>query len=80
VLNLDGVINEAAYVHLKNKTMDSYLVTQKIDYIVEEVYLFKMWDSYLGGQLSKHYKLVDLRKEKKLLRWPWHTLGIYMRK
>jgi hypothetical protein len=80
VINLDGVINEAAYFHLKNKTMDSYLAEQKIDYIVEEVYLFKMWDNYLEGQLSKHYKLVDLRKEEKLLRWPWHTVGIYVRK
>jgi hypothetical protein len=80
VINLDGVINEDAYLHLKDKTMDSYLVEQKIDYIVEEVYLFNMWDNYLEGQLSKHFKLVTLRKEKKLRRWPWHRLGIYKRK
>jgi len=79
VINLDGVINKEAYFNLKNKTMDVYLDEQRIDYLVEEVFLFRMWDNYLGGQLSKDYYMVALKKEK-LLRRGWNKLGIYKRK
>jgi len=79
VINLDGVLNKEAYFHLQNKTMDVYLDEQKIDYLVEEVFLFRMWDNYLGGQLSKHYSMVASKTEK-LLRRGWNKLGIYKRK
>lgn len=79
VINLDGVTNEKAYFHLKNKTMGVYLDEQKIDYLVEEVFLFRMWDNYLEGQLSKHYSMIALKKEK-FLRRGWNKLGIYKRK
>ena len=76
VINLDGVMNEDAYIHLKNKTMDAYLDDQQIDYLVEEVFLFEMWDKYLGGQLSNKYIRVALRKNK-LLPKSWQDLAIY---
>ena len=79
VINLDGVINKDAYSHLKNKTMDIYLEKQQIDYLVEEVFLFKIWDRYLEGQLSKQYIMVASKKEK-LLRRGCNKLGIYKRK
>lgn len=79
VVNLDGVINEQAYLHIKNKTMDMYLKNQQIDYIVEEEFLFKMWDDYLEGKLSKKYTMVYYKKEKMLPRL-WSTLGIYKKK
>ena len=79
VINLDGVMNEDAYFHLKNKTMDVYLDEQKIDYLVDEVYLFGMWDNYLGGQLSKKFNLLTLKKER-LLPKSWGEWGIYKRK
>jgi hypothetical protein len=66
VVNLDGVVNRDAYFSLYAKTMDRYLEKEEIDYLVEEVFLFKMWDEYLGGQLSRSYDLVDMRVEKKL--------------
>lgn len=79
MINLDGVINEEAYFHLKNKTMDVYLDEQKIDYLVEEVFLFTMWNNYLEGQLSQNYSRIAL-KEEKFLRRGWNKLGIYKRK
>jgi len=79
VVNLDGVINEDAYVHLKNKTMDVYLANQKIDYLVEEVVLFNMWDKYLGGQLSRDYSIMRRKKEKLLPRL-WQESAIYKRR
>jgi len=78
VVNLDGVVNRDAYFHLHTKTMDTYLEKQKIDYLVEEVFLFKMWDDYLGGQLSRLYDRVALKREK-LLREANSQLGIYKR-
>jgi len=39
VINLDGVINEHAHFHLKNKSLDSYLLEQAVEYIVEEEFL-----------------------------------------
>ena len=79
VTNLDGVINEDAYLHLKNKTLEIYLNELQIDYIVEEVYLFKMWDTYLGKQLSKHYTNIAIKKNHQEPRslYDW---GIYIRK
>jgi len=47
--------------------------------MVEEVFLFKMWDEYLGGQLSRNYEMVDLKIEKKLGEAN-SKLGIYKRK
>ena len=78
VINLDGVINEEAYLHLKNKTLGIYMEKQKIDYFVDEVFLFKLWDGYLEGQLSKHYTRIALKKNKDPQgRANW---GIYKRK
>jgi hypothetical protein len=79
VVNLDGLINEEAYVHLKNKTMDVYLANQKIDYLVEEVVLFNMWDKYLGGQLSRDYSIVRRKKEILLPRL-WQESAVYKRR
>jgi len=76
VINLDGVMNEDAYIHLKNKTMDVYLDDQQIDYLVEEVFLFEMWNKYLGGQLSNKYIRVASR-ENKLLPKSWQKFAIY---
>ena len=79
VVNLDGLINEEAYAHLQNKTMDVYLANQKIDYLVEEVVLFNMWDEYLGGKLSRDYSIIKRKKEKLLPRL-WQESAIYKRK
>jgi hypothetical protein len=79
VVNLDGVVNRDAYFSLYEKTMDDYLQREGIDYLVEEVFLFKMWDEYLGGQLSRSYDMVDMRVEKKLGEAN-SRLGIYKRK
>ena len=79
VINLDGVMNEDAYLHLKNKTMDVYLKDQQIDYLVEEVVLFEMWDKYLGGQLSRDYAMIKMKKEKSLPRL-WQESAIYKRR
>lgn len=79
VVNLDGVMNEDAYVHLKNKTMDVYLKNQQIDYLVEESVLFEMWDRYLGGQLSRDYVLISRKREKALPRL-WQKSAIYKRR
>ena len=49
VINLDGVINREAYLHVKEKTLGTYLEEQKVDYLVEEKYLFRMWNRYLNG-------------------------------
>ena len=68
VLNLDGVVNEEAYFHLRNRTMDIYLKEQQIDCLVEEVFLFRMWNKYLRGQLSRNYTMVASRKEKRFRR------------
>jgi hypothetical protein len=78
VVNLDGVTNENAYFHLKNKTMDSYLNELQVNYIVEEVYLFKMWDNHLGSQLSKNFTKVGIKKpdQEPLSLYTW---GIYKR-
>jgi hypothetical protein len=62
VINLDGVMNEEAYFHLKNKTLGTYMNDQKIDYFVDEVFLFSLWDNYLGGQISRHYEMIALKK------------------
>lgn len=79
IINLDGVINEEAYLHLKNKTMDIYLEERQIDYLVDEVFLFRMWDSYLGRKLSKQYMRIALKKNKcePRRRGNW---GVYKRK
>ena len=79
VINLDGVINEHAHFHLKNKSLDSYLLEQEVEYIVEEEFLFRMWDDYLDGQISRHYALVAQIKRKGLPQL-WRTLSIYKRK
>jgi len=79
VVNLDGVVNRDAYFALYSKTMDRYLEREKINYLVEEVFLFKMWDEYLGGQLSRSYNLVDMRVETKLGEAN-SKLGIYKRR
>jgi hypothetical protein len=79
VVNLDGVINEDAHFHLKNKSLDSYLREQEVEYIVEEEFLFRMWDDYLDGQISRHYTLVAQIKRKGLPQL-WRTLSIYKRK
>jgi hypothetical protein len=72
-------MNEDAYVHLKNKTMDVYLKNQQIDYLVEESVLFEMWDRYLGGQLSRDYVLISRKREKALPRL-WQKSAIYKRR
>jgi hypothetical protein len=79
VVNLDGVTNEDAYLHLQNKTMDTYLNDQQIDYLVEEVVLFEMWDKYLGGQLSRDYAMIKMKREKSLPRL-WQVSAIYKRR
>lgn len=79
VVNLDGVVNRDAYSALSAKTMGTYLEEQEIDYLVEEAFLFKMWDEYLGGQLSRSFDMVDMRVEKKLGEAN-SRLGIYKRK
>lgn len=75
VVNLDGVINEKAYLHVKDKTLGRYLDDQEIDYFVEETYLFRMWDHYLEGQLSKSYALAVAKPGR-----GWYKVGIYKRK
>ena len=78
VINLDGVINEEAYFHLKNKTLGPYMDEQKIDYFVDEVFLFRLWDNYLEEQLSKRFAMVNLKKnDDPQGRANW---GIYKRK
>jgi hypothetical protein len=78
VINLDGVMNEEAYFHLKNKTLGPYIDEQKIDYFVDEVFLFKLWNNYLDGQLSKRFTMVNLKKNADPQgRANW---GIYRRK
>jgi len=79
VVNLDGVSNEEAYLHLKNRTMHSYLEEQEIDYIVEEEYLFNMWNDYLNGQLLERYTQVAV-KTNSFLPHLWQRLGIYKKK
>jgi hypothetical protein len=79
VINLDGVVNKEAYIHLKFKMMDLYMDQQQIDYFVEEVYLVRIWDDYLGGQLSQNYTRVALRSENSLHQ-AWNEFGIYKRK
>jgi len=79
VINLDGVTSEDAYMHLKHKTMDSYLEQQEIDYIVEEEYLFDMWNNYLAGQLLERYTQVAVRTNI-FLPSLWQRLGIYKRR
>ncbi len=79
VINLDGVTNKDAYFHLKNKTMAAYLDEQQIAYLVEEVFLFDMFDKYLGGQLSNNYVMVDLKTDRRL-RLGCTKLGIYKRR
>ena len=74
VVNLDGVINREAYHHVKNKTLSSYLGDLEIKYLVEETYLFKMWDHYLEKQLSKNYSLVKAKPGR-----GWYKTGIYKR-
>jgi len=72
VINLDGVINREAYLHVKNKTLETYLKDQKVDYLVEEKYLFRMWNRYLQGQLSKNFALVASKPGR-----GWYGWGIY---
>jgi hypothetical protein len=79
VINLDGVINENAHFHLIDKSLDSYLREQNIEYIVEEEFLFRMWDDYLDGQISNNYALVQQTKQKRLPSL-WSTINIYKRK
>lgn len=79
VVNLDGVINEQAHVHLKNKSLADYLQKEEIEYIIEEEFLFNMWDAYLRGQISAHYGLVAQTKRKGLPMF-WQTVNIYKRK
>jgi len=79
VINLDGVTNIEAYVHLKNKTFDDYLDEQQIDYLIDEFFLFKTFDHYLEGQLSKHYTRIA-RKKEGLLKRAWDEWSIYKRK
>ena len=78
IINLDGVTNKEAYLHLKNKTLGSYLDGQQIDYLVEEVFLFNRWDNYLKKSF-KHYTRIVLNKEGRLQR-DWEKWGIYKRK
>ena len=75
VINLDGVINRAAFLHVKDKTLDRYLDDQEIEYLVEETYLFRMWNHYLEGQLSKNYSLFMAKPGR-----GWYKLGIFKRK
>lgn len=79
IINLDGVTNKEAYLHLKNKTLGIYLDEQQIDYLVEEVFLFNRWDNYLNKQLSKHYTRIALNQGGQLHR-DWEKWGIYKRK
>ncbi len=72
VINLDGVINKEAYLHVKDKTLGEYLDQKEIKYLVEETYLFRMWDHYLEGQLSKNYSLVVTKPGR-----GWYKVGIY---
>ncbi len=75
VINLDGVINREAYLHVNNKTLGRYLDDHEIDYLVEETYLFRMWDHYLEKQLSKNYALFAVKPGR-----GWYKTGIYKRK
>jgi hypothetical protein len=79
VINLDGVINENAHFHLSHKSLDSYLREQAIEYIVEEEFLFRMWDDYLDGRISRNYELVAQTRQKGLPLL-WSTINIYKRK
>ena len=74
VMNLDGVINRDAYLHVKDKTLGKYLDDHGINYFVEETYLFRMWNHYLEGQLSKRYSLVVAKPGR-----GWYKTGIYKR-
>jgi hypothetical protein len=53
-------------------TLGTYLEDQKVDYLVEEKYLFKMWNHYLEGQLSKNFALVASKPGS-----GWYGWGIY---
>jgi hypothetical protein len=75
VINLDGVINRKAYLHVKDRTLGTYLDDQEIKYLVEETYLFRMWDHYLEKQLSRNYSLVMAKPGR-----GWYKTGIYKRK
>jgi len=72
VINLDGVINKEAYLNVKNKTLGKYLENQKVEYLVEETYLFRMWDHYLEGQLSENFSLINSKPGR-----GWYKVGIY---
>lgn len=74
VINLDGVVNRESYMHIKNRTLETYLENQKIDCLVEEKYLFRMWNHYLKGQLSKNFSLVTSKPGR-----GWYGWGIYKR-
>jgi hypothetical protein len=75
VTNLDGVINREAYMHVKEKTLGTYLGEQDIEYLVEEIYLFRMWNRYLKGQLSNNYSLVTAKPGR-----GWYQIGIFKSK
>ena len=75
MINLDGVINREAYLHVKNKTLDTYLDDLEVKYLVEETYLFRMWDHYLEKQLSRNYSLFMAKPGR-----GWYKTGIYKRK
>ena len=53
-------------------TLGEYLEEKEIKYLVEETYLFRMWDHYLEGQLSKKYSLVVAKPGR-----GWYKVGIY---
>jgi len=55
--------------------MDVYLEQHLIDFLLEEVYLFKMWNHYLNNQLSENYSMVSKKSGR-----GWYELGIYKRK
>jgi uncharacterized membrane protein YoaK (UPF0700 family) len=75
VINLDGVINREACVHLKEKTLGIYLEQMHIEYFVEEMYLFRIWDQYLEKQLSNNYSVVAVKPGRS-----WYQLGIFKSK
>jgi hypothetical protein len=72
VINLDGVINREACVHVKEKTLGIYLEQTQIEYFVEEMYLFRIWDQYLEKQLSNNYSVVAVKPGRS-----WYQLGIF---
>jgi hypothetical protein len=55
VINIDGLVNNAAFDAMKNKTLfDDFLRRQRIDYIVDHAYIVKMyWRLFGTGDMAQ---------------------------